>query len=369
MMDAGALDSASSSGIEDSGDYETDLRTTINQMSARLRTDPRDVAALLLRGDAFFELGEADRAAADLTKALELEAHCASTNYYLARFKLAAGDSAAVLEHIQRAIYLDTVSPGHKVDVQTRYAEDSRGMAQYILASGLFDQGKSEEALKAIDRAIELDGEDGSFYLLRGEIKRAAGRSREAMADLDLAVEYEPEDAEVRLERALALTEEGDLGGALKDLERAFIIAEAGGEVSSELYAARAEIYAQRQDVLRAREDYRKAVEADSENIDAHLGLADIAIRNRDFETAERHLVKAEEIDTAEPTVYLYRGVLARAREDFELARLCLDRAIKIEPEYAEAYFLRGQVRKELGDPGADADQRQARELGYDPAP
>lgn len=345
-----------------------ELEDTIKEMSERIEKNSKDVAAYIFRGEAYFDLNENDKAGADLKSALDLEDNCASTHLAWGRYQLDQGNSAEVLKHVQRAIEIDTINPGHAVDLETEYGDDSRAIAQYMLAEALMDQDRNFDALKAIDRAIALDDQSADFFILRAELKKNAEDFEAALADLDIASQLEPENTEIRVDRALTLLDNGMEDKALEEIELAFKIAEEDGgtKEKSELFAIRGTAYANQGDVLRAREDFRRAIELDPENFDSHMGLSDLAIRTKDFTVAEEHLDKAEDIDPKEPTVYLNRGVLEKTREKNSKALVALDMAISLDSEYAEAYHLRGQVRRDLGDTEFQKDLDKAKDLGFE---
>jgi tetratricopeptide (TPR) repeat protein len=354
------------SNASDDGDLVSELEETIIEMTGRLSSDDKDVAALIYRGEAYFDLGETEKAGADLEQALKIEDKCASTHFSWARYQLDLGNGEVVLKHIQRAIEIDTINPGHEVDVKTGYADDSRALAQYMLAEALMEQDRNFDALKAIERAITLDDQSSEFFILRSELKKNAGEFEASLADLDTAAQLDPENVEIRVDRALTLLDNGMEEKALEEIELAFKIAEEDGSARAELFAIRGTAYANQGDVLRAREDFRRAIEFDDNNFDAHMGLSDLAIRTRDFEVAEKHLDRAEDIDPKEPAVYLNRGVLEKQRKKNSKALVALDQAISLDSDYAEAYHLRGQVRQELGDAEHSKDFEKAKDLGFE---
>jgi tetratricopeptide (TPR) repeat protein len=343
-----------------------DLEATIVSMSERLTADDKDVAALIYRGEAYFDLAETEKAGVDLKAALDLEDNCASSHFSWARFQLDQGKSADVLKHIQRAIEIDTINPGHAVDVETGYADESRAQAQFMLAEALMDQRRDGDAIKAIDRAIILDDQSAEFFILRAELKKNADEFDAALGDLDTATQLDPENVEIRVDRALALLEHGMEAKALEEIELAFKIAEEDGSARAELFSIRGTAYANQGDILRAREDFRRAIELDPNNIDSHMGLSDLAIRTKDFSVAEKHLDRAEDIDPKEPTVYLNIGVLEMTRDKPSRALVALDKAISLDNAYAEAFHLRGQVRHKLGDNDYLKDFDRAKEFGFE---
>lgn len=365
MADDSSLDSEVT-GHEDD-ELVAELEGTIEKMTERLSSDEKDVAALITRGEAWFDLGEREKAEADLKKALELEPESASTNLAWARAQLGEADDSVVLEHVQKAIQIDTIKPGeNEVDKATGYDDESRALAQRILAEAQLNTENLEAARKAIDHALELSGEDSDFLVFRGNVRRLQGELEEAIADLRKAIELDEDEPGPRVELAMALLESGEVEQAFEELDAAFDKADAGGLLTAELHSTRGDAHAARGDRLRAREDYRRAIELDDEFFDAHLGLAEIAIQDQDHEIAERHIKRALEIDDEDSEVHFTHGVLLRAKEDLAGSEKALSRAIELADDYAAAFHIRGLVRKELGNDEGDKDLEKAKDLGLD---
>ncbi|MDP3540992.1 MAG: tetratricopeptide repeat protein [Elusimicrobiota bacterium] len=80
--------------------------------------------------------------------------------------------------------------------------------------------GRLDEALKSLDRLLELDAKDPEGLVWRGEARRRSGLRREARADLDRAIELYPDSIWAFVNRALLSLEEGDVAAARADFAR-----------------------------------------------------------------------------------------------------------------------------------------------------
>ncbi|WP_152643364.1 tetratricopeptide repeat protein, partial [Anaeromyxobacter sp. PSR-1] len=69
------------------------------------------------------------------------------------------------------------------------------------LARALHDAQRSGEAVRALDRAIELDPAYAPAWLLRGEIHQGAGRASQARAAYARFLELSPTGPEARAVR------------------------------------------------------------------------------------------------------------------------------------------------------------------------
>jgi len=123
-------------------------------------------------------------------------------------------------------------------------------------------EGRSQEALTLLSRAIAGHGDDARLYAVRGSLLLEAGRVAPALADLEQAARLDPEDAEVLTNRAQAYRQFGRTDPALADLDRAL-------DIAPDLLAARFNRGAMRYgtgDYLGALEDFDRCVA-----IDPHL--------------------------------------------------------------------------------------------------
>ena len=68
-----------------------------------------------------------------------------------------------------------------------------------------------------MNKAIEIDSEDGDYYSLRGSIKRELQDYKGAIKDYSKAIELDPEDPYNYKWRGEIKNNEGNLKGALSD--------------------------------------------------------------------------------------------------------------------------------------------------------
>ena len=160
------------------------------------------------RADAYFMLGDYDMALADLERASELEPEDRG-------FFSRAGD-----------IFLhDLEDPERALDYYTRAVERSPedGWVYSDRSAAYWAMGNIDAAMVDLDRAIELDPENASFYIGRSQIFLWEMEDLDAaLADLNHAVGVDPENPEVFAERAALYHHyAGDLELALEDRSRA----------------------------------------------------------------------------------------------------------------------------------------------------
>ena len=91
--------------------------------------------------------------------------------------------------------------------------------AQKDLAGILVEQGRTDEALAALNAAISIDPHDAQAHASIGRIRLDAGQPAEALASLQRAVTLDPAMYEARYPLALALTQTGRREDAARELE------------------------------------------------------------------------------------------------------------------------------------------------------
>jgi len=81
--------------------------------------------------------------------------------------------------------------------------------------------GRYEEAISALDRAIQLDPDLARAHRARGATLLGLGRYEEALAAFDRAIELDPDDAWAHYNRACAYSLLGRKNEALHNLKTA----------------------------------------------------------------------------------------------------------------------------------------------------
>jgi tetratricopeptide (TPR) repeat protein len=172
-------------------------------------------SALIRRGDALYELGRFDDAAADFAGAIALEPD--HPGHYMqhadALMKRVPADAAGARADLLKAVALAPDNP----------------MVRGMYGSFLSDVGESQQALVELDRAIALAGSDTAA---RAKVlsARCWGRAianvdlEGALADCDAALDRSPDDANVLNSRGFVRFRLGRFEDALADYDRALAL-------------------------------------------------------------------------------------------------------------------------------------------------
>jgi tetratricopeptide (TPR) repeat protein len=155
------------------------------------------------------------------------------------------------------------------------------------------DQSKALEAVKPafsdFDKALEIDPNNANAYAARGGILVNIGQPKEALGDLVRAVELDPDNAETVNNRGFAYYVMRNFDAAFMDFEKAI-------EMDSSYalaYRNRAAIYMVQKQYARAVEDYTKLIELDPQNVDAYQSRGMAYAMNNENDKACPDLDKA----------------------------------------------------------------------------
>lgn len=213
--------------------------------------------------------------------------------------------------------------------------------------------GRDERALELFDAAIasgELQGVHLAEALnARGDLHALKGRTREALADYGRALELDPQNGAYFLDRAALRKESGDCAGAVEDYSRAL-------ELDSSLVTA----YMGRSDCLERLGDQAAASE-DREQLDqladSTQRLPEVETRtswqiNEEYSEAIAHYDEAVRIAPTDPGAYVDRGMALMNLGRLDQALNDFNRAIQLDPDWAAAYYNRGFVWHKMGESG-----------------
>lgn len=255
---------------------ELDGRRTdaISYYDYAIKLDPNLSFAHSARANAYIALGEYEKASDDIITALAIDGD--DTAFYLMQ---TVGDSSMVTMATKLKVKA-AAEPnngywpyclGVVYERSRMYAEaianyqicmdrNPAPITAYRLAVCNNELCRYAEALKHIDRAMELDSTDGRFILEKADILYNSGDAAQA---IDAAGEYiaaNPEESSGYYTRGFYKKYSRDVDGAISDFTTAVILSP-DDETN---YIQRGTMYEQKGDTAAARADYRKAVFLDS---------------------------------------------------------------------------------------------------------
>jgi tetratricopeptide (TPR) repeat protein len=150
-------------------------------LNERIKTNPADKEALLLRSEIYQVIGDEPSAIADLTKLITLEP--TSAKYYLRRAQiyLKQKDYLKAKADVTKSLQIDSTS------LESSSAYFVRGTINFVTS---LDSGKTtDSAMPDFNKAIELNPTYADFYVSRGIAFFYAGDNQKSLNDFKMATD------------------------------------------------------------------------------------------------------------------------------------------------------------------------------------
>jgi tetratricopeptide (TPR) repeat protein len=264
-----------------------------------------------------------------------------------------AGQFAAA-EHLFR--YVLELDPQHAEALRAlgHIPRSANGHAQ--LAKSLASQGRLEEAVVLLRRAVQLAPVDATTLTNLGVALGMQGRHEEAIASLQSALELNPADARAHNNLGEALRRQGRLEEASAALRQAIRLRPDLSEAHNNLGLALFELGR----IEQALACYRAALSLNPPYAEAHNNLGN-ALRDQDnLDGAVASLRRALQIQPHFPEALNNLGLVLRDQNRLVEARACTEQALHMLPTLADAHCALGELQQEWGD--LDAADRCFRE-------
>jgi tetratricopeptide (TPR) repeat protein len=217
-----------------------------------------------------------------------------------------------------------------------------------------------DRAIADYDQAIQLDPKSADSYFHRGIAYLNRKDYDLALADFNQALKLNPAYANAYFARGSVYFIRKDNDLALTDFNQVIQL----DHTATEAYVWRGYIYYLKKDYDRAIADFSQAIQLDPKYALAynHRGLAYYAMNQ--FDHAIDDLNQAIQFNFMEANTYRRRGDAYRLKKDYDRAVADYNQAIQLDPKDATAYYYRGLAKGAQGDGvGRDADIAKARQL------
>jgi len=202
----------------------------------------------------------------------------------------------------------------------------------------LDDLKRYDEALVSLDKAITLDGNDNLAWHWRGHVLNNLKRYEEALASFDRALEL---DANDKLDWGMR----GNVLNNLKCYEEALVSYDRALEIDANYQWA----WSNRGNVLNNLERYEEALESFDRalEIDANYqwdwaNRGNVLNNLKRYEEALESFDRAIELDPNDKWAWANRGNLLSSLERYEESLASLNKAIELDPTLSQAWANRG---------------------------
>ena len=256
------------------------------------------------------------------------------------------------------------------------YAHIQLGLSLYYNDAGA-DPELHREIVSLAEQAVKLNSTSCRGYELLGMGLRLQGKHDEALAAMRKAVAADPDDASARNNRGWTLFKMGNLDEAEKEIRAAlrmldhpigrwslgsvlkarglhdsalteFSAAIDGDPKLHQPYVEIADIYEERGDPEKEAEWCQKVLKVSPDDSGIHYRLGSLLFREGELESAESHLRRAIELSPRRVKAHLELAEVLLRQGKHGDALSCVDQALSQRPGSRRAHELKAEIETEL---------------------
>ncbi len=223
----------------------------------------------------------------------------------------------------------------------------SSDLAQTGFGKAMLLRGRTQEAVDAFDRALELNPDNWEAMTHRGLALERVGRLDDALAAHERAIELDPADPRAYLNYATTLQAAGRLERALAEYQRALAL----DPDMTETYLGLATVYRRMgwfDEALRAVE---RAAELSPRRPLVVARVREMHYQIRTLRERKTRLLETISDGGGKPELYVELGSLYLAERDLGRAEEAFNHALEEQPSYGPALMNLGDVHMFRGNP------------------
>ncbi len=278
------------------------------------------------RGVAYWRLKQTDKALADFSAAIALNAQYPQVYNNMGNVYMDLNRTKDAVEVFSKAI---EIAPTYGV------AYNNRGSAH-------FELGNLDKAVDDFDAAVRYLTLNAVPHNGRGRAFLSKGKNYAALRDFSRAVKLNKTYGMVFLSRARTFANLKKHRLAVKDYTHAIALA----RMEPQLYFERAQAYQGLSDYLPAISDYTKTIDLAPGHAKAYALRALCFSFVKNYEKAFSDADKAVELDPTSAQSYLSRGRIAKRKGDYDNALDDFATVLEIAKEHPEALKLIAQIHE-----------------------
>lgn len=285
-------------------------------LTAAIDADPNNSTLYAQRGEVYYENRIYDRAAADLTKSIQLDS---------SRFEVWHMLADAQLDGLRSREALNTM-----IFAASRFPDRMGTLLK--LSEFQFIVQRYDDALATLDRAAKLDINEGEVFFMIGQVYAEKGDTIRAINAYQRATELNPKILDAWLSLGILHEARGN-----KVAERYFNTAVAIDRENAVPYRMRADYFARQDRLNEAVVGYDEAIQRDPKLADAFYNSGLVLLDMDSIDRAAAQFERATAIRPAYVEAHYYRGVTAELQGKFEDARKFYQQALNMSPSFLEA--------------------------------
>lgn len=200
--------------------------------------------------------------------------------------------------------------------------------AFYYKSLSLAAMDEFEEALETINKAIEFDADDDSYWNDKGNFLAKLGNSDEAQRCFDKAIELNPTDCILWSNKAFLYLEEDEDEKALECYDKAIEVDP--GNIHPIL--GKANTYMAMADLNNAQKYFEMAKDIDENDINYLTNYGHLMLLKRRYKAAIKLWDKCLKIDENQPMVWIYKAMAYAGLNNMRMADKCIEKAGQLDP-------------------------------------
>ena len=200
-------------------------------------------------------------------------------------------------------------------------------------------------AIEQYEEIVKLEPQSVDNHLLLGRLYKVNNDLQKAEGEFKIAVKLDPESEEAVTTLALLYTEEGDSTRAAQVLSSV-----PDASRSAKLYSVLGYAYEQQKDYKKAIEAYSKAITLDRDNLDAIRGLAENLMNDGQNDAALEQYKIIADANPEDAQTYLRMAEIERklgkfdaALENLKKAESMVQDSMEVKYTFAEVYQAQGR--------------------------
>jgi putative PEP-CTERM system TPR-repeat lipoprotein len=327
--------------------YSRNLQAAVKAYNAALKLAPNDILALAERANTYIFLGQPELAGADIKRLKEIAPRHYMVDYLQALQNSRAGKTDEALSAVQKALQGNPDYPP----------------AVYLLGALQYRRGANEQAARVLNQYLRMLPGDQAARTLLARIHLALNQPDQSLALLQPLLVATPSDATLLSLASQAQLQQRNPAAATATLQKAVALNPGDAALHSQFGLAKLGTG----DVDSAMAELNTASQLDKKRLEPLVALTLLHMQRKEYDLALDTLKQLQAAVPDSPVVYnLFGAVYLKQRNDAE-ARRQFEHALELNPTYMAAVMNLAQMDVRDGKPqAAEARYRQVLEKDKD---